>query len=59
VDLFPAVDACFNAVICAALYANVSANANGWSDVEANAQLNAEPKAGLNAAVAALLIRLL
>ena len=49
--LFPAVDACFNAGLCAALYASVTANANGWSDVEANAQLNAEPNAGLNAEV--------
>ena len=40
--LFPAVDACFNAGLCAALCASVTANANGWSDVEANAQLNAE-----------------
>ena len=30
---------------------SVTANANGWSDVEANAQLNAEPNAGLNAEV--------
>jgi len=58
VGLFPAVDACFNAGLCAALYASVTANANGWSDVEANAQLNAEPNAGLNAEVDALLIRL-
>ena len=43
---------------CAALYASVTANANGWSDVEANAQLKAEPNAGLNAEVDALLIRL-
>ena len=56
--LFPAVDACFNAGLCAALYASVTANANGWSDVEANAQLKAEPNAGLNAEVDALLIRL-
>lgn len=37
VGLFPAVDACFNAALCAALYASVTANANGWSDVDANA----------------------
>ena len=49
--LFPAVDACFNINRNAVLYVSVSANANGWSDVEANAQLNAEPNAGLNAEV--------
>lgn len=53
VGLFPAVDACFNAALCAALYVSVTANANGWSDVEANAQLNAEPNAELNAEVMA------
>lgn len=57
--LFPAVDACFNADLCATLYASATANANGRSDVEANAQLNAEPNAELNADVNALLIRLL
>jgi len=58
VGLFPAVDACFNINRNAVLYVSVTANANGWSDVEANAQLNAEPNAGLNAEVDALLIRL-
>lgn len=57
--LFPAVDACFNDTLSVALYASVTANANGWSDVEANAQLNAEPNAEPNADVNALLIRLL
>ena len=49
--LFPAVDACFNINRNAVLYVSVTANANGWSDVEANAQLKAEPNAGLNAEV--------
>ena len=53
VGLFPAVDACFDAALCAALYVSVTANANGWSDVAANAQLNAEPNAELNAEVMA------
>ena len=47
--VFPAVDACFNDTLSVALYASVTANANGWSDVEANAQLNAEPNAEPNA----------